>query len=185
NIWSATVERSLGKNLAASVGYSGSHSYNIVDNGNANGIVSYGVDINNFAGDLIQHESKVPTRLNPSFGAITYSDNTRYANYNGVFFDVRGHFARGFVDASYTRSKSQDDAQAYPDPLHPGPFYGPSLQDAPNRFSLSFNYHLKGLNDGKAALWGITGAWETRATSIFRPGSPFRPDKIAPSQPIC
>ena len=55
NIWSATVERRLGNNFAASVGYSGSHSYNIVDNGNANGIVSYGVDINNFAGDLI-HE---------------------------------------------------------------------------------------------------------------------------------
>ena len=83
----------------------------MVDNGYANGIVSYGVDINNFAGDLIQNESKVPTRLNPSFGAITYSDNTRYANYNGVFFDVRGHFSRGFVDASYTRSKSNDDAR--------------------------------------------------------------------------
>ena len=56
------------------------------------GIVSYGVDINNFPGDLIVNESKVPTRLNPSFGAITYSDNTRYGNYNGVYFDVRGHF---------------------------------------------------------------------------------------------
>jgi hypothetical protein len=185
NIWSATVERSLGRNFAASVGYSGSHSYNIVDNGNANGIVNYGVDINNFAGDLIVNESKVPTRLNPSFGAITYSDNTRHANYNGVFFDVRGHFARGFVDASYTRSKSQDDAQAYPDPLNPGQFYGPSLQDVPNRFSLSFNYELKGLNDGKGAVGWVTGGWGISGTSIFQSGYPFTVDNSASYQPVC
>ena len=54
DIWSATLERRLGNNFAASVGYSGSHSYNIVDNGNGTGIVSYGVDINNFPGDLIR-----------------------------------------------------------------------------------------------------------------------------------
>jgi hypothetical protein len=185
NIWSATVERRLGSNFAASVGYSGSHSYNIVDNGNGNGIVSYGVDINNFAGDLIQNESKVPTRLNHSFGAITYSDNTRYANYNGVYFDVRGHFARGFVDASYTRSKSKDDAQAYPDPLNPSQFYGPSLQDAPNRFSLSFNYELRGLNGGKGGVGLATGGWGISGTSIFQSGYPFTADNTASYQPIC
>jgi hypothetical protein len=185
NIWSATVERRLGSNFAASVGYSGSHSYNIVDNGNGNGIVSYGVDINNFAGDLIQNESKVPTRLNHSFGAITYSDNTRYANYNGVYFDVRGHFARGFVDASYTRSKSKDDAQAYPDPLNPSQFYGPSLQDAPNRFSLSLNYELRGLNGGKGVVGLATGGWGISGTSIFQSGYPFTADNTASYQPIC
>ncbi len=185
NIWSATVERRLGNNFAASVGYSGSHSYNIVDNGDANGIVSYGVDINNFAGDLIQNESKVPTRLNHSFGAITYSDNTRYANYNGVYFDVRGHFSRGFVDASYTRSRSQDDARAYPDPLNPSRFYGPSLQDVPNRFSLSFNYQLKGLNGGKGAVGVVTGGWGISGTSIFQSGYPFTVDNNASYQPVC
>ncbi len=185
NIWSATVERRLGNNFAASVGYAGSHSYDMVDNGNANGIVSYGVDINNFPGDLIQNETTVPTRLNPSFGSITYSDNTRYANYHSVFFDVRGHFSRGFVDASYTRSRSRDDAQAYPDPLNPSRFYGPSLQDAPNRFSLSFNYQLKGLNDGKGAIGVATGGWGISGTSIFQSGYPFTVDTNASYKPIC
>ena len=185
NIWSATVERRLGNNFAASVGYAGSHSYDMVDNGNANGIVSYGVDINNFPGDLIQNETTVPTRLNPSFGSITYSDNTRYANYHSVFFDVRGHFSRGFVDASYTRSRSRDDAQAYSDPLNPSRFYGPSLQDAPNRFSLSFNYQLKGLNDGKGAIGVATGGWGISGTSIFQSGYPFTVDTNASYKPIC
>jgi len=185
NVWSATVERKLGDKFVASVGYSGSHSYNIVDNGNANGIVSYGVDINNFPGDLIQNETKNPTRLNPSFGAITYSDNTRYANYNSVYFGVRGRFSRGFVDASYTRSKSNDDAQAYPDPLNPAQFYGPSLQDAPNRFSLTLNYQLKGLNNGSGAIGHITGGWGISGTSIFQSGYPFTVDNNASYQPVC
>ena len=185
NIWSATVERRLGNNFAASVGYSGSHSYNIVDNGSGTGIVSYGVDINNFPGDLIVNESKVPTRLNPSFGAITYSDNTRYGNYNGVYFDIRGHFSRGSLDASYTRSKSQDDAGAYPTYINPSQFYGPSPQDVPNRFSLSFNYELMGLNGGKGAVGLVTGGWGISGTSIFQSGYPLTVSNSNSYQPVC
>ena len=36
--------------------------------------MSYGVNINSFAGDLVQNETLTPTRLNPSFGAINYGD---------------------------------------------------------------------------------------------------------------
>ena len=59
NIWSASVERKLGNIFAASVGYAGSHSYNMVGNGNSIGNVSYGVDINVLPGDLIIHQTKV------------------------------------------------------------------------------------------------------------------------------
>ena len=89
------------------------------------------------------------------------------------------------MDASYTRSKSQDDAQAYPDPLNPKQFYGPSLQDAPNRFSLSFNYELRGLNGGKGAVGLVTGGWGISGTSIFQSGYPFTADNNASYQPIC
>ena len=94
------MERKITHALAATIGYSGSHSWNIVGNGNAIGLVSYGVDINVVPGDLITHESLVRTGLNSSFGAINYADNDRYANYNGVFFDVKGRFSRGFLDVS-------------------------------------------------------------------------------------
>src|SRR3954447_11420233 len=90
DIWSLSVERRISKIFAATVGYSGSHSYDIVGNGNAIGLVSYGVDINVSPGDLITHESIAPTRLNPSFGAINYADNNRYGNYHAIFFDFKG-----------------------------------------------------------------------------------------------
>jgi hypothetical protein len=182
DIWSLTLERKLGSNFAASVGYNGSHSYNIVGNGNSIGNVSYGVDINAFPGDLITQENTsatpvIPsaTRLNHSFGTITYADNDRYGNYDAVIFDLRGHFSRAFVEASYTRSRSQDDALSYPDSegLNPQQYYGPSIFDAPNRFSLSFNYQFKGLEGGSGALGRVTGGWGLSGTSIVQSGYPI------------
>jgi hypothetical protein len=181
------LERKLGRTFAASVGYNGSHSYNIVGNGNSIGNVSYGVDINAVPGDLITHNSLNPVRLNPSFGQILYADNDRHGNYNAVVFDVRGHFTRGFVDASYTRSKSQDDALSYPnsESMNPGQYYGPSIFDVPNRFSLSFNYQFKGVNGGNGAVGHLTGGWGLSGTSIFQSGYPLTAGNGNSYQPIC
>src|SRR5580698_9344318 len=183
DIWSVTLERKITNNLAASVGYNGSHSYNIVGNGNSIGNVSYGADINAFPGDLINQMNNSPTplinpgptRLNPSFGAITYAQNDRRGNYNALIFDVRGHFSRGYIDASYTRSSSKDDGLDYPDSenFNPNRYYGPSIFDVPNRFSLSFNYSLKGLNGGRGAVGYLTGGWGISGTSIFQSGYPL------------
>ena len=113
-VWSGTVERSFSRNFAASVGYTGSHSYNLVGGGDQAGGVSYGVNINNFAGDLVQNNSLVPTHLNPSFGNINYADNNRYGNYHAVIFDLRGRFSHGFFDASYTRSNLRTTQASIP-----------------------------------------------------------------------
>lgn len=182
DVWSLSLERKLGAKFAASVGYNGSHSYNIVGNGNSIGNVSYGVDINSFPGDLINVMNTSPTpvvpsptRLNPSFGPITYADNDRYGNYAAVIFDFRGQFSRGYVDTSYTRSRSKDDALYYPNSagLDPQQYYGPSIFDVPNRFSLSFNYSLKGLNGGRGGLGYLTSGWGISGTSIFQSGYPL------------
>ena len=194
DIWSMTVERKITSKLAASVGYNGSHSYNIVGNGNSIGNVSYGVDINSFPGDMINAMNTSPTplvpsptRLNRSFGAISYADNDRHANYDAVIFDLRGHFSRGYVDASYTRSRSYDDALNYPNSagLDPQQYYAPSIFDVPNRFSLSFNYQLRGLNDGKGAVGHLTGGWGISGTSIFQSGYPLNPENTNGFVALC
>jgi hypothetical protein len=185
NIWSASVERRLTRALAGTVGYSGSHSYDIASNGNSIGGVSYGVDINVSPGDLIIHESRSPTRLNPSFGSITYAANDRWGNYNGVFFDLRGRFSRGFMDVSYTRSSSKDNGLAYPTPYDQSKYYAPSIFDVPNRVSFSWNYSLKGLNDGKGAVGIITGGWGLSGTTIFQSGYPLTAQNTNGYQPVC
>ncbi|MBV9156619.1 MAG: TonB-dependent receptor [Acidobacteriaceae bacterium] len=183
-IWSATVERKVSNNVVASVGYSGSHSWDLVGNNNQAGIVSYGVDINELPGDLIIHNSLSPTRLNPSFGAITYSDNNRYGNFDALIFDFRGRFSRGFFDGSYTRSSSKDDAGLYPVPLNPSQYYGPSPWDVPNRFSFTFNYTLGGLNAGRGLVGHVTGGWGISGTTIFQSGYPFTVVNTAPFAPL-
>ena len=186
NIWSATLERKLGNNFSASVGYAGSHGYNMVGGGNQAGIVSYGQDINAFAGDLIQHNSLAPTRLNPSFGSIAYTTNDRYSNYESVFFEFKGRLSRrGFIDASYTHSSSKDDASAYPAEASPSQYYGPSPWDVPNRFSLTLNYQLPGLNSGHGFVGRATGGWGVSGTSIYQSGYPQMVWTTASFQPIC
>ncbi len=186
NIWSVSVQRQLSRMFAATVGYSGSHSYDIVGNGNSIGNVSYGVDINVLPNDLIIHESIAPTRLNPSFGSISYADNNRYANYNGVFVAIRGRFSRGgFVEASYTRSSSKDNGLAYPTPDNLGQYYAPSVFDVPNRISLSFNYTLKGLNDGKGAIGHVTGGWGISGTTVYQSGYPLTAANYNSYIPVC
>jgi outer membrane receptor protein involved in Fe transport len=187
NIWSLSVEKKITNNFAASVGYSGSHAYDLASAGNNTGNVSYGVDINVLNNDyIINNQSNGHLeRLNPSFGAITYTANDRISNYEGVYFDVKGHFSRGFVDASYTRSRSLDDAGVYPDPFNPRAYYGPSAWDVPNRISVSFNYSLKGLHDGKGALGIVTGGWGISGTSIYQSGDPLTVVANNSYQPTC
>ena len=173
-IFAATLEHKLTSHLVASVLYSGSHTSNLVGHGNAGGLVSYGVDINAVPGDLIgKPPNSAPTRLNPSFGAIAYTQNDRVGNYNGVTFDLRARVGRGFVDASYTRSSSQDDASRFPTAINPHQYYGPSPWDVPNRFSVSFNYELPGLQNGQGFVGHASGGWGLSGTSIYQTGYPF------------
>jgi hypothetical protein len=179
-IWAGTLERKIANNFVASVLYSGSHSSNLVANGNQAGTVSYGADINAKPGDLLVNAN--PTRLNSSFGTINYADNDRVGNYQGVTFDFRGRARRAFFDASYTRSASKDDAGqggasigngSYPTTINPHQFYGPSPWDVPNRFSLTFSYEIPGLNGGHGAFGLVTGGWGLSGTSIYQTGYPF------------
>jgi hypothetical protein len=117
--------------------------------------------------------ARLSSRLNPSFGSIAYTQNDRVANYNGVTFDLRSRVGRGFFDASYTRSSSKDDASRFPTAANPQLYYGPSPWDVPNRFSLSFNYELPGLNSGQGFVGHASGGWGLSGTSICQTGYPF------------
>src|SRR6266550_4206067 len=173
-IYAATLEHRIGSRFVASALYSGSHSANLVGGGNNINNVSYGADINALPGDLIgKPPNTLPTRLNPSFGSISYTDNDRVSNYQGLTFDFRGRSRRAFFDVSYTRSSSKDDAGVYPTALNPHQFYGPSVWDVPNRVSLSFNYELPDFVNGQGAMGKVTGGWGLSGTNIYQTGNPF------------
>src|SRR5262249_45869221 len=52
-------------------------------------------------------------------------------------------------------------------------FYGLSPWDVPNRFSVTLNYELPGLNGGHGAAGLLTRGWGVSATGIYQTGYPF------------
>ena len=183
--WSLSAERQITPAMVALIGYVGSHSSNLIVAGGNTGNTSYGVDVNVFAGDLLQHLqctettttnscTGVQTRLNTSFGSITYATNDARSNYDALFVGVKGRFARrGFVTASYTRSQSRDDWQAYPGVYPYDRYYSPSPWDAPNRLSLGWNYDIPGLDHGNAFAKRTTNGWVLSGSTILQSGTPF------------
>ena len=183
--WSASIERQVTSRMVASIGYVGSHSGNLVIGGGNTGATSYGVDVNSYPGDLIQHIqctentttnscTGVQTRLNTSFGSITYATNGARANYGAVVAAVKGRFSEhGLLTASYTRSSAQDDWQAYPGVYPYNSYYGPSPWNAPNRFSLGWSYEIPGAGHGQGFLGRVSSGWSLSGTTILQSGNPF------------
>ena len=101
-----------------------------------------------------------------------------------MFFDFRQTVSRIHRCFLYSGAV-EDDGLAYPTADNPQQYYGPSVFDAPNRFSLSFNYSLKGLNGGKGAVGVLTGGWGISGTSIFQSGYPLTASNFNSYNPVC
>ena len=190
--WSAGLERQLGANLVGSLGYSQTHSWNLVLGGENPGNTSYGVDVNIFPGDLIQHPAfdssgdwtgdGIQTRLNTSFGSIGYAFNGARGNYVAFIAAVKGRFAhRGFLTASYTRSSAKDDWGNYPEgyvasggtSFDVNQYYSPSALNTPNRFSLGWSYDIPGYSEGNGFVRRLTTGFNLGSTTILQSGNPF------------
>ncbi len=181
--YAATIEHKLAGPVVASVWYQGSHTYNEIWGYGNTGNTSYGFDVNRFPGNLIDCACTTPTRLNSSFGSITYAKNGAKANYNGVVIDVRARFRNSFIEGSYTHSSAKDNTQTYPTP-DIAQYYGPSSFNVPNRFSLLWNYALPGLNHGSGVLRHVLSGWSISGTTIVQSGSPYTVSTNAPFNPI-
>ena len=180
-VFSAGIERQIGLNMVASIGYVGSHSYNLWTGGISPTSTNYGQDVNVYAGDLIQHIScsnagactgKL-TRPNTSFGSITYTLNGARQNYDALIIAVKGRFAkRAFLTASYTRSRDMDNASTYPT-SNTSLYYGPSIYDVPNRVSVGTTYQIPGLAKETGLLGVLTGGYTLSGIVALQSGQPF------------
>jgi hypothetical protein len=171
--YSGSLDRQLPANLVASVAYTGATGRKLLSGGGQVYNVSYGQDINELPGDLILHNQTTPTRLNTSFGAVNYTQNDRVSSYNAFIVALRGRFARAFFNASYTRSSSSDDTQIYPTYINPHQWYGPSIWDAPNRFSLAWNYEFPAFHNSEGLVGRAASGWQLSGTTILQSGTPF------------
>ena len=182
--YSAALDHELGRHLVGSLIYTGAAGRKLLSGGGQVFNVSYGQDINSLPGDLIAHNSLIPTRLNTSFGQVNYTQNDRESNYNAFIGALRGRFNRAFFNASYTHSASKDDTQVYPTYINPHQYYAPSIWDSPNRFSLAWNYEFPGYDQGNGFLGRVTSGWQLSGTTIIQNGNPITVATNAPFAPL-
>lgn len=184
-IYTATLERSLGRAFVASVGYDGSRGTGLVTDADQNGEQSFGIDINRFPGDLIVNDD-VLHRLNSSFGSIKYSFNQATSRYNALILSLKGKVTnKGFISVNYTRSSAWDDANQYPTPLIiPSQDWGPSPENAPNHFSLIGTYFIPAVDPNNAFSNRLTGGWDISDNTILQSGYPFSVYTSAQFEPI-
>lgn len=171
--YSAGLDHQMGRHFVAGIAYSGSNGRDLLSGGGQVYNVSYGQDINELPGDLIIHNSTVPSRLNPNFGQVVDTLNDRVSNYNAMIIGFQGRFSRSFFNASYTRSSSWDDTQVYPSYIDVHQWYGPSNWNAPNRFSLAWNYQVPDVNHAAGLLGHVGSGWIVSGTTILQSGYPF------------
>jgi Carboxypeptidase regulatory-like domain/TonB dependent receptor len=176
-----SVQHELPGKLVASAGYSGSRSNKLLDGSVLNQFP--GTDINRIAGDLITNLNTL-TRLNPSFGAISYTTNNVSSRYDAFIATVERRFGSGQITASYTHSSSWDYGQLYPDQTQIHQYWQPSAFDVPNRFSFTGSYEIPVHKMESAVLNRVLRGWQLAGTAIAQSGLPFTVYNTAPFSPI-
>ena len=138
--WNANVQRQLARDLAATIGYSGSHGTNLRISRNLNQPVG---GVRPFS--VVAASS--PILPGTPLGNITQVESSGFSNYYAVWAAVTKRLSRGLhADASYTWSKSLDTNSlnssgfAVQDSYDISNQYGLSDFDARHRFVLSATY---------------------------------------------
>ena len=124
--WNANVQRQLTRDLAATIGYSGSHGTNLRISRNLNqpvaGIPPFRVVA-----------ATSPILPGTPLGNITQVESSGFSNYHAAWVSVTKRLSRGLhADASYTWSKSLDTNS-----LNSAGFAVQDGYDIPNQYGLS------------------------------------------------
>jgi hypothetical protein len=140
--WNVNVQRQLARDLAATVGYSGSHGANLRLSRNLNQPVDGVRPFPTVA-------SSSPILPGTPLGNITQVESSGFSNYRAAWVAVTKRLSRGLqVDTSYTWSKSLDTNSlnssgfAVQDGYDISSQYGLSDFDARHRFVLTATYTL-------------------------------------------
>jgi hypothetical protein len=117
-----------------------------------------------------------PADGNEIFNSIFAEDTVAHSNYNSLQALLEKRFSHGLqFQASYTYSKSLDNASSFEELLQPTNFnatYGPSLFDSRHRFVFNYVWQLPG-----SKLQGVAkqllGGWQLSGIYTYQSGFPI------------
>ncbi len=139
-------------------------------------------------GTRIENTLLVGGRPIPNLGAVNVFQTTASSHYDAFQLQVRGRLSKLGYQASYTFSKSIDDASDFFElagapavPQNSTTFAGEralSNFDAPHRFAYSFIYDFPSFRGGSAAKRFFFDGLEIAGTGQFQSGQPFTVNSI-------
>jgi hypothetical protein len=190
------IEQQIAKSTSISVGYSGSHSYHQILNGDLNE-PPYVIAANNRVFYLASGTTAAPAapiKANPNVANTTSWWSGGSGNYNALVVDLRHDLSRGLqFRANYTWSKNLDDGSAWNTsvssntpafvsvPSLPHLDYGPAATDLRQILAINATYELP-FGKGKTFLGNTNNTvdrfisgWSLATISNLLTGFPFSP----------
>jgi hypothetical protein len=190
------IEQQLAPATSLTIGYSGSHSYHQIMNGDLNE-PAYTIAAN---GQVFYPAAGTPTspaapiKANPAVANTTSWWAGASGNYNALVVDLRHNFNHGLqLRGNYTWSKNLDDGSAWNTsvssntpafvevPSLPHLDYGPAATDIRNVASINATYELP-FGQNKAFLGNagnltdrIVSGWSVASITTLLSGFPFSP----------
>ncbi len=197
--WSFSIEQRITPSTAVTVGYVGSHGYNLIDSSITNPTQSVicpaapcpaGIP----AGTQYFPSASQSARLFPLTGTAGFWQDSGHSSYNALQVDARQQVAKGVnFRANFTWAKALDNS-SFPvggyqgncvntqsQAFHPDADYGISCQDIKYHFSFNGGYALP-IGQGRALFGGASGVtgklvsgWELNGIVTWQTGLPFSP----------
>ncbi|MCL4850465.1 MAG: carboxypeptidase regulatory-like domain-containing protein [Bryobacteraceae bacterium] len=169
--WSLTLEKQLGANIGASIGYVGNRTLRLQRSYNGNSARP--------GPGALQ-----PRRRYPLFGALSFNDSDGSSNYHALQAKIEKRFSRGMnLLSTYTWSKAIDDhggeaesaGGGIQDPDNRAAARGLAGFDLRHRFTLAAVYELPVPDVGNRAANLALRGWQVNAVANIQSGFPFTP----------
>jgi hypothetical protein len=190
------IEQQIAPATSLTIGYSGSHSYHQIMNGDLNE-PAYVIAANGqvfYPAGGTSTTPAAPVKLNPAVANTTSWWAGASGNYNALVVDLRHSFNHGLqLRGDYTWSKNLDDGSAWNTsvssntpafvevPSLPHLDYGPAATDIRNIASINASYELP-LGKNKAFFANaseltdhIVSGWSVASIATLLSGFPFSP----------
>ena len=197
--WSFSIEQRITPSTAVTVGYVGSHGYNLIDSSITNPTQSVICPAAPCPAALPAGTQYFPSasqsaRLFPLTGTAGLWQDSGHSSYNALQVDARQQVTRGVnFRANFTWAKAMDNS-SFPvggyqgncvntqsQAFHPDADYSVSCQDIKYHFSFNGGYALP-IGQGRAFFSGVGGltgkllsGWELNGIVTWQTGLPFSP----------
>jgi hypothetical protein len=182
--WSLGGQYAITDSWMVEAYYIGSVGHHLLDN----------YDVNRVDDDLIIHND-VLTRLNTSFGPISYSQTLANSFYTGATVDVKKRMSHGVnMQVAYTLGKGLDSTDigggGNENNVNLADIYnirrerGLSVFDIRNRIAGAAVWALPRPQFGSSYLNWIASGWQLSGITILQSGSPYSVTCATPFEPI-